>query len=110
MLARSIGRDHQVTIRLSKPVAATLAAPTSASLTATQRVRVTLWVQARRWVPFSNSRLISGAPQNAPTRAGTATSAVPMSSSSESSVLMLTRTFGQVGEATHAACALAKTS
>ena len=87
---RSIGLDHQVTIRLSSPVAATLAAPTSASLTASHRVRVTLWVQASRWVPFSNSRADQRrAPERADQRRDGDRAAVPISSSSRSNVLML---------------------
>src|SRR4051794_117804 len=83
---RSIGLDHQVTIQLSSPVAATLAAPTTASLTASHLVRVTLCVHTSRCVPFSSSRATSGAAQNAPSSAGTATSAVASSLSSWSSV------------------------
>ena len=41
-----------------------------ASLTVSQRVRVTLWFQASWWVPVSSSRPISGAPQKMPIRAG----------------------------------------
>ena len=78
------------------------------SLIASQRVRVTLWVQASRCVPFSNSRVISGAPQNAPISAGTATSAVPMSSSSASNVLSVdVDAAGSRPKPTQAACALA---
>jgi hypothetical protein len=78
----SMGLDHHVTMRLSSPVTAMLAAPTTASLTASHRVRVALCVQARRCVPLSSSRLINGAPQKAPTRAGTRTRTVPINSSS----------------------------
>ena len=72
MLALSIGLDHQVTMRLSSPAAAMLARPTTPSLTASQRVRVTLWVHARRKVPVSSSRATSGAPQKIPMSAGAA--------------------------------------
>jgi len=54
--AAAIGLLHQVTMRLSSPATAMLAAPATASLTASQRVRVTPWVHARRNVPVSNSR------------------------------------------------------
>lgn len=47
------------------------AAPASTPiLTASQRRRVTDWVNARRWVPCSSSRASSGAPQNMPTTSG----------------------------------------
>ena len=49
------------------------ARPVSASLTASHRVRVMLWVQASRNVPASNSRAISGAPQKMPMTAGART-------------------------------------
>lgn len=65
-----MGPDHQVTARLPRPAAAVVARPMSASLTVSQRVRVTVWFHTSRWVPFSSSRPISGAPQNSPTRAG----------------------------------------
>ena len=68
--ARSIGPAHQVMSRLSSPVVTMAARPIRASLTAIQRVRVTLWFQARRNVPASSSRVTSGAPQNSPIRAG----------------------------------------
>ena len=64
--ARSIGLAHQVMSRLSSPVVSMAARPTAASLTAIQRVRATLWFQARRNVPASSSRVTSGAPQNRP--------------------------------------------
>ncbi len=67
----SSGLDHQVTIRLNNPAATMLANPTTPTLTASQRVRVTLWVHARRNVPASSSRATSGAPQKTPMRAGT---------------------------------------
>ena len=74
MLTRSIGLDHQVTMRLNSPAVAMLARPARASLTASHRVLVMLWVQASRRVPVSSSRVISGAPQKTPIRpaAGTA--------------------------------------
>ena len=40
------------------------------SFTASQRVRVTPWVHARRKVPASNSLEMSGAPQNMPMTRG----------------------------------------
>jgi hypothetical protein len=40
---------------------------------ASQRRRVTPWVQARLLVPASNSRASSGAPQNSPNSSGTTT-------------------------------------
>ncbi len=48
------------------------ASPTTVSLTASHRVRVTLWFQASWWVPVSSSRPISGAPQKMPISAGAA--------------------------------------
>ena len=47
---------------------ATLTSARSASLTASQRVRVTLWFQTRRSVFSSSSRVTSGAPQKIPIR------------------------------------------
>jgi hypothetical protein len=70
--AWSNGPDHQVAIKLSSPATIMLNAPTRPSLTASQRVRLMPWVQARRKVPVSNSRATSGAPQKTPIRAGTA--------------------------------------
>jgi hypothetical protein len=58
-------------MRLSSPVAIIAAPPTSASFEPSQRVRVTLWVQARRKLPVSSSRAMSGAPQKIPISAGT---------------------------------------
>ncbi len=71
--------------------------PLQRACVASQRVRVTLCVHASRCVPFSNSRAMSGAPQNTPIRAGTTTSAVPMSSSSWSSLVSWMPTPGQSG-------------
>ncbi len=48
MLARSRGLAHHVTMRLRSPAVAMLARPMTPSLTANQRVRVTLCVHARR--------------------------------------------------------------
>jgi hypothetical protein len=67
-----MGLAHQFTMRLNNSLAAMAARPATPSLAASQRVRVTPWVQARRKLPVSNSRAISGAPQNIPIRAGTA--------------------------------------
>jgi hypothetical protein len=76
--ARSIGTAHHVTIRLSNPVAATADRPISPSLTASHRLRVTLWFPARRKVPVSSSREISGAPQKIPMSPGRKyTAAIP---------------------------------
>ena len=81
--AVSIGSAHQSTAKLSSPAAAIAARPMSPSLTASQRVRVTLWFHTSRWVPASSSRAISGAPQKIPTRAGTtSTTAVTASARS----------------------------
>lgn len=44
--------------------------PVSPSLTASQRPRVMLWFHTSRCVPASSSRVINGAPQKSPTRAG----------------------------------------
>ena len=74
-----MGLDHQVTMRLNSSAAAMAAAPAMASLAASQRVRVTPWVHARRKVPVSNSRAASGAPQNIPIRPGTARPTAPRS-------------------------------
>ena len=52
---RSNGLDHDVTMRLKSPATTTLAGPPP-EFVASQRVRVTLWVQDRRKVPFSSSR------------------------------------------------------
>ncbi len=68
--AWSMGLAHQPRMRLNNPAAAMLAKPTTLSLTASQRSRVTLWFQASRNVPVSSSRAISGAPQNRPITAG----------------------------------------
>ena len=46
--ARSRGLAHQVTMRLDRPVTAMRSGRAAPSLTASQRVRVTLWVQASR--------------------------------------------------------------
>jgi hypothetical protein len=46
------------------------ARPVRVSLTASHRVRVMDWFQARAEVPVSSSRAISGAPQNRPMTAG----------------------------------------
>ena len=59
-------------MRLSSPAVAMAARPIRPSLTASQRVRVTLWFQASRKVPASISRVTSGAPQKTPMMAGTA--------------------------------------
>ena len=75
--ALSSGLDHQSTARLPSPAAVTAARATRPSLTASQRVRVTLWFHTSRCVPASSSRAISGAPQKSPIRAGrTSTTAV----------------------------------
>ncbi len=66
-----IGAAHQVCSRLSASVRAMAVRPPTASLTASHRVRVTDWFQARAAVPVSSSRAISGAPQNRPMTAGT---------------------------------------
>ena len=44
----------------------------NANLMASQRVRVMLWDQAKRFVPCSISRATNGAPKRRPRRAGTA--------------------------------------
>jgi hypothetical protein len=75
--ARSIGPDHQVTMRLSSPAVAIATRPIRPSLAAIQRVRVTLWFQASRNVPASSSRVTSGEPQKMPIRAGMMNRAAP---------------------------------
>ena len=47
---------------------------TRASLTASHRVRGTVWLQASRQVPNSSSRAISGAPTRTPISPGTISS------------------------------------
>ncbi|WP_348638608.1 hypothetical protein [Actinomadura madurae] len=69
--ALSSGSDHQFAARAVSPAAAMAARPTTPSFTASQRDRVTLWFQTSRCVPLSSSRVISGAPQKSPMRAGT---------------------------------------
>jgi hypothetical protein len=77
--AVSIGLDHQVSIRVSSPAVAMAARPTRPSLTAIQRVRVTVWFQASGNVRASISRATSGAPQNTPMRPGASRrTALPM--------------------------------
>ncbi|MFD0467110.1 hypothetical protein ACFQ0B_01380 [Nonomuraea thailandensis] len=69
--ARSSAAAHQLTARPHSPPATAAATPMSASLTASQRVRVMLWLHTSRCVPDSSSRVISGAPRRArPGRAG----------------------------------------
>ncbi len=46
------------------------ARPSIAILTISQRLRLTLWLQASLSVPVSTSLATSGAPQNAPISAG----------------------------------------
>ena len=67
----SSGLAHQSTIQVSSPPIAMATIPTSPSFAASQRFRVTLWVQTRRKVPVSSSRAMSGAPKKSPTSAGT---------------------------------------
>jgi hypothetical protein len=47
-----------------------LANPMTLILAISQRVRVTLCVNTKRWVPVSNSRATSGAPQKIPMMPG----------------------------------------
>src|SRR5215469_11119251 len=68
--ARSTGPAHHDVMRLSNPAVAIVASPIAASLTAIQRDLVMLWVHAGRKVFASSSRVISGAPQKIPMRAG----------------------------------------
>jgi hypothetical protein len=70
----SSGPAHHVSRRLSTPAVTSAARATPASLTASQRVRVTDWFQASWWVPVSSSPAISGAPQKMPISAGAAIS------------------------------------
>ena len=79
-----IGAAHQVCIRLSASVRAMTVRPPVVSLTASHRVRVMDWFQARAAVPVSSSRAISGAPQNRPMTAG-ARRMTPMLSSHSTS-------------------------
>src|ERR1017187_5475791 len=66
------GPDHQVTKADTAPAQATAASSTQPVLTVSQRLRVTLCIQANWLVPVSSSLATSGAPQNSPSRAGTA--------------------------------------
>ena len=68
--ALPMGSAHQAYMRLSASVTAMAARPVSVSLTASHRVRVMLWFQARANVRVSISRAISGAPQKMPMMAG----------------------------------------
>src|ERR1022692_3037174 len=61
--ARSIGLAHQVIMRLSSPAVAMAARPVRASLTAIQRVRVTLWFQGQ---PESAGLQLAGHQRRAP--------------------------------------------
>ena len=54
------------------------ATPVRVSLTASHRVRVTLWFQVSRKVPASSSRAISGAPQKMPMIAGAMRMTTPL--------------------------------
>ena len=61
--ARLSGAAHQLNSRLSAPVTVTAASPPTASLTASHRVLVTDWLQARSKVPVSSSRAIRALPR-----------------------------------------------
>src|SRR5689334_2933261 len=63
-------RDHVITAEKT-PASAVVSAPRAPSLTASQRILGTDWVQANCQVPSSTSRATSGAPKNAPIRNGT---------------------------------------
>src|ERR1017187_2015787 len=60
---RSIGLAHQGIMRLSSPAVAMAARPVRASLTAIQRVRVTLWFQGQ---PESAGLQLAGHQRRAP--------------------------------------------
>lgn len=78
----SRGARHQVNRVANAQARTATPAPTRASLAASQRVRVTLWVKASLHVPCSNSRASSGAPMKTPASAGrnvTQTSRLPHS-------------------------------
>ena len=77
ILMATTGASAQLTSQAATAATAITATPTSATLTASQRRRVTLCVHARRCVPLSNSRATIGAPQSIPSRAGIASSAGP---------------------------------
>ena len=64
------GLDHQVTRAEMTPPQTAAASSIQPILTASQRLRVTLCIQANCVVPASASAATSGAPQNSPTRAG----------------------------------------
>src|ERR1017187_5045404 len=66
------GPDHQVTKADTAPAQAAAASSTQPVLTVSQRLRVTLCIQANWLVPVSSSRATSGPPQNRPSRHGTA--------------------------------------
>ena len=65
-----MGLAHQPRIKLNSPAKAILARPSTPSLMASQRSRVTVWFQASRNVPDSSSPAMSGAPQNKPITTG----------------------------------------
>ncbi len=70
--ARPMGAAHQAWIRLNASVTTMAATPISTSLIVSHLLRVMLWFQVSRKVPFSSSREISGAPQKMPVIAGAA--------------------------------------
>jgi len=64
------GPSHQVTRAVITPPQTTAASSIQPTLTASQRLRVTLCIQAKWVVPTSDSAATSGAPQNRPTSTG----------------------------------------
>ena len=66
----SRGERHQVNSTVNALARTRTPRPTTASVTVSQRVRVTVWVKASFQVPCSSSRAISGAPISTPAKAG----------------------------------------
>ena len=102
-LSAFTGLDHQVTRAETAPPQAAAASRAQPILTASQRRRVMLCIQASWLVPVSNSRATSGPPQNTPSRHGTTTvSETRMNMTGEPRVRVLAR-LPQVWLAAHKA-------
>ena len=69
-MSRSIGARYQVITAVIAAPSNTSPPVTRARLTASLRVRGTVWLQASRQVPNSSSRAISGAPMRTPSSPG----------------------------------------
>src|SRR5260221_476925 len=66
----SIGARYQVITAVIAAPRTTSPPVTRASLTASHRIRGTVWLQASRQVPYSSSLAISGAPMRTPSSPG----------------------------------------